>query len=100
MTDKKRLEDEFDNDMRQILEKERDLKYHSTYFRNMLYELGGIEMAHRLLKKNDLPPMFQDLRNKGRLDLTMEYYVVMEKYKPLFSDDEREIARFRLKSGD
>lgn len=100
VNEKRRLEDEFDNDMRQILEKERDLRYHSTYFQNMLNELGGVEMAHRLLRKQDLPPMFGELRKQNRLDLSLEYYVVMEKYKTLFSDDEREIARFRLKSGD
>ena len=39
------------------------------------------------------------LRKIARLDLTMEFYVVMVKYRPLFSDDEREIARWRLAYG-
>jgi len=93
------LEAEFDTDMREILEKERELKLCSTRFRRMLDEYGGLQSAHRLLKNNNLPPMFEYLRSEERLNLTMEYYVVLEKYRPCFSDEEREIADFRLKYG-
>jgi hypothetical protein len=35
----------------------------------------------------------------GRLDLTVEFYVVMNKYRVLFSDDERDIAQATRKRG-
>jgi hypothetical protein len=66
MADIKRLEAEFDNDMRQILEKERDLKYNSSYFRRMLNERGGVITAHLLLAGNPRK-MFKELRDKNRL---------------------------------
>jgi hypothetical protein len=56
-----------------------------------------------LLKKaaSELPKStFTFLRNLGRLDLTMEYYAVEERFRALFGDSEREIAQWRLDSGD
>jgi hypothetical protein len=48
-----------------------------------------------------LPPgTFKYLRDIGRLDLAMEFYVVMSKYEALFTEDERDIARFRLEKED
>ena len=100
MADMERLINEFDKDMHQILEKEREIGLCSTRFRQMVEQYGGVETAHRLLKSSDLPPMFKDLRDKGRLDLAMEHYVALEKYQPLFSNDERAIADFRLHKDD
>ncbi len=92
------LEFEFDKDLRHILEKERDLNLCSRRFREMLDRYCGVETAHRLLKTNP-EPMFEYLRSKSKLDLTMEFYVVMEKYRSLFSDGEREAAQWRLDHG-
>jgi hypothetical protein len=93
-----RLEADFNNDMRGILERGAKFGLSSTRFRQMIEQHGGVEAAHRLLKPNrELPPdTFGYLRRNGWLDLTAEFYVVMEKYHPLFSDQEREIARWRL----
>jgi hypothetical protein len=44
--------------------------------------------------------IFGYLRRSGRLDLSMEFYVIQKKYRPLFSDQEREIARWRLDDED
>jgi hypothetical protein len=99
MTDRERLEAEFDNDMRQILENERDLKYNSSYFRRMLNEHGGVITAHLLLAANPRK-MFKELRDKDRLDLTVEHYIVMDKYEPLFSSQERKEAWARLRTGE
>jgi hypothetical protein len=97
--DIKRLEGEFHNDMLGILEKEREVGFCSTRFRNMVETYGGVGAARRLLKINP-EPMFEKLRNMGRLDLTMEFHVVMEKYRPLFSELECKAADWRLKKAD
>jgi hypothetical protein len=102
MTDMERLEADFNREMLQILEREREAGLNSTRFRQMLEQYGGLEAAHRLLKPDrQLPPnTFGYLRKIGRLDLTLEFHVAKEKYRPLFSDDERAIAEFRLVSED
>jgi hypothetical protein len=102
MNDVRPLEVEFNKDMLQILEKEREADLNSTRFRQMVEQYGGVNAAHRLLKPDrELPPnTFGYLRKIGRLDLSMEFYVVMEKYQPLFSPEERAIAQFRLDSED
>jgi len=96
------LETDFNNDMLRILEREREADLRSTRFRQMIEQYGGLETAHRLLKpERELPPnTFGYLRKIDKLDLAMEFYVVMDKYRPLFSDQEREIAQWRLDKGD
>lgn len=102
MTDINGLEVEFNNEMRGILEREGKFGLNSTRFRQMIEQHGGVQTAHRLLKPDrELPPdTFGHLRRNGRLDLTAEFYVVMERYRTLFSDQEREIAQWRLANED
>jgi hypothetical protein len=102
MNDRTRLESEFDADMRSILEREKEVGFNSARFRQMIDRWGAVEAAHRLLRPDcELPSgTFSVLRDMGRLYLTMEHYVVMEKYQSLFSDEELAIAGFRLRAGD
>lgn len=102
MTEIKRLENEFHNDMLRILERESEADLHSTRLRQMIEQYGGVETAHRLLKPDrELPPnTFGYLRKIGKLCLAMEFHVVKEKYHSLFSPQEREIAQWRLDKGD
>ncbi len=102
MNPKDPLEAEFNRDLHSILERERELGRNSVHFGQMLERFGGLETAHRLLAPDrQLPPKtFGRLREYGRPDLTFEHYVCMEKYKPLFSEDERSTAAFRLKYGE
>lgn len=89
--------------MYKILETERELNMQpSTRFHQMLEEYGALEAAHRLLRPGREFPheTFSYLRKIGRSYLTMEYYVIQDKYQPLFSDQELEIAQWRLLYGD
>ena len=99
MTDNATLKAEFDRDLRRgILEKESEVGLSSSRTRQMIEQHGGVKTAHLLLHPDrELPPdTFGYLRRLRRLDLTVEFYVLMEKYRPLFSDQQREIARWRL----
>lgn len=99
--DEDRLKSEFDREMRSILEREGELGLCSTRFRQMLQEGDGWSVAKRLLSKGEPPTnTFTWLRKQGRLDLTMEYYVGDDKYKRIFTDDDRAVAKFRLEHGD
>jgi hypothetical protein len=93
----------FHSEMEGIFERERELTLCSTRFIEGVRRHGGVGYAHRLMEKaeSDLPAnTFTFLRSEGRLDLTMEYYVVQERFRSLFSDAEREIAQWRLDHGD
>ena len=57
-------------------------------------------MAKILLTSDPPKGMIGYLRKSGHLDMTVEHYVAMDRYKPLFTDDERAIARFRLDHED
>src|SRR5258708_4748705 len=97
INDEEPLKNEFDRDMRKILEREGELGLCSTRFRKMLQESDGWRVAKRLLSKGEPPPnTFSWLRKQGRLDLTMEFYVIDDRYSKIFTDDDREVARFRL----
>jgi hypothetical protein len=101
MGDVEKLKAEFHGEMLEILDEERNVGFSSSYFRKMVHEHGGVEAAHKLLKPDrQLPPMFEHLRKISRLDLAMESRVLKERYHELFSEDEREVACFRLKYGD
>jgi len=97
------LETQFNAEMESIFEREREVGVCSTRFIEGVRRYGGVGYAHVLLKKaeSELPPnTFRFLRNLGRLDLAMEYYVVQERFRALFNDTEREIAQWRLDQGD
>lgn len=96
------LEADFNKAMYWILGHEHEAGLNSTRLRQMVEQHGGVKAAHLLLEPDrDLPrDTFGYLRRAGRLDLSMEHYVVHEKYRLLFSDQEREIARWRLEHED
>ena len=105
MSGMERLEADFNKEMFGILEREMGAglyAYPSDGFRRMIDEKGGLRAARELLQPDRQLPKdtFSTLRKAGRLDLTVEYYVVQEKYSPLFSQEEREIAQWRLANED
>jgi hypothetical protein len=96
------VESDFNKSMHWILDHEHEIGLNPSRFRQMIEQHGGVGAAHLLLQPDrELPrDTFGYLRRSGRLDLSKEFYVVMEKYRPLFSDQEREITRWRLEHED
>ena len=75
----------------------RECKYHASYFIQMVHTHGGVETARRLLQSQENAQSgFTTLWECGRLDLSVEAHVLQERFKELFSDQERQIARQRL----
>jgi hypothetical protein len=62
----------------------------------MLYDHRGLETARILLHASDVSDGYVALWERKHLDLTVEVLVLEEEWRPLFSDQEREIARKRL----
>jgi hypothetical protein len=101
MSEIEKLRIDFDRDVRAIADREAEIGLRSSRFRQMLEQADSVNVAKRLLLNGEPPRnTFTWLRKIGRLDLTVEYYVVMEKYRPLFTDDERQAAKWRLDWGD
>jgi len=68
----------------------------ATRFLQMVVERGGVEAAHDLLASSEWSDGLTKLWECGRLDLTVETLVLREEFEPLFSEEERVVARRRL----
>ena len=87
---------DFDHAMMQIyVQAKQQAGYTATRFYQMLDEHGGIETAHRLLPQ--MSDGFRELWDRRRLDLTVEALVLQSKWEDLFSEEERRMARDRLR---
>ena len=82
--------------MLNIYEAATKLGYRPTYFLRMVGEHGGVAAAKRLLSAPEAQAGLTRLWELGRLDISMEALVVQERWRPLFSDAERQAARDRL----
>jgi ABC-type molybdate transport system substrate-binding protein len=71
--------------------------YKATRFLKMLQEYKGLETARKLLHASNVSDGYTALWERGRLDLTVEALIIHEKWHPLFSEQEREIAWRRLR---
>ena len=92
------LEKEFNAQlMATYVEAKRSCRYSATYLRQMLTEMGGIETAKRLLASNTPAAGLTTLWECGRLDLSVEAKVLLLEFAELFCEEERAVARERLK---
>ena len=71
-----------------------------TYFRRMLADYGGVQAAKRLLQSHDIQSGLMELAALGLLDHSMEALVLEERFKTLFSEEEKAEARRRLEALD
>lgn len=92
------LDRRFHQAMVRIYERARDeTGYVATRFLQMVSKRGGVAAARQLLRA---PPSdgFTSLWEKRRLDLSVEFHVLLPDFAPLFTDEERALARSRLGS--
>lgn len=73
--------------------------YRATRFLRMVQEHGGQEAADRLLATGAPPSGFAELylRGKENLKISVEYLVLQDPWRALFREDQRAVARKRLK---
>ncbi len=74
----------------------RETGYWASYFLRAVRRQGGVAAGKRMLATKGLSNGLITLREKGRLDLTMETLVLKPEYATLFTDEERAIAARRL----
>ena len=94
------LLDDFDQEMQGIYDSALKLKppYRATYFLQMLGEHGGKGTADRLLATSKPSAGFTELflRGKQNLRLSVEYLVLREPWRSLFTPEQLAVARKRL----
>ncbi len=95
--DNHELERSFDNAMMDVYRRAlTEAHYNASRFFNMLHEHRGLETARILLHAPHVSEGYTALHERGRLDLTVEALILQRTWHPLFSDQERQIARDRL----
>lgn len=98
MSDREHIrERRFDDAMIGVYEDaKRRAHYVATRFLQLVRRRGGVEAARRLLAQPGVSVGFLRLRDAGKLHLSMERVVLEPYFAPLFSDEERRVARQRL----
>ena len=92
------LKNKFHEDMTNIyLTAKKELKYNATRFIQLVSREGGLKAAKQLIAKSGGTYGFEVLWENNRLDLSVEALVLRHEYQELFTDEEREICRSRLK---
>ena len=71
--------------------------YNPTIWISMSRQLGAAEAARRLVVSGDIQTGFDRLVKAGKPELTIEWAMLDPKWDPLFSDQHREAARWRLR---
>ncbi len=95
--DARSLRGDFTRAMLDICDRfKREIDYNPTRFRQMVVERGGPEAASRLLAGAHVQLGLETLRWHGRLHESVEAHVLLPRFEPLFTDEERRIARTRL----
>ena len=93
----KDIERQFHEEMVGIYRAAARIGYRAPRFLQMVIEHGGLEAAKRLLRAPEEQSGLTRLWELGRLDLSVEALVLQERWNTLFSDEERQKARTRLK---
>ena len=70
--------------------------YFPGYFVEMVYKLGGVGAAHRLLEQEEPSAGLMRLWEMGLLDHSLEAMVLKPEYASLFSAEELATARRKL----
>lgn len=75
----------------------REISYNATRFMAMVGELGGAEAARQLLRGRDASDGFTTLWEHGRLEMSVEAFVLLPWYRELFTEEHLETAGRRLR---
>ena len=90
---------QFHQDMLDLIRRcKQEISYNPTYWSRMVAEQGGVGAARTLLQGPPSSDGFIRLWKEHRLDLSVEFSVLLPKYHSIFSAAERAEARRRLEA--
>ena len=91
------LSGEFADRLREAIDLCRGLGYSPSRFEQMLNSSpSAVSLAKKLVVSADLQDGLKRIAKLGRLELSMESIMLEEKFKPLFTDQVLEAAKWRL----
>jgi len=92
-----RLEDEFHRALENRVYA--DIKSHDfpEFLLQAMRRYGGVFAAKQILSISPVRSGLVELREQGRLDKSVEALMLQERWRPLFSEDELNLARRRLR---
>ena len=90
------LESAFAARIRETLQESKDLHYYPTRFEQMLADMGAVRLAKKLVISGDLQDGLKKLAKLGRKDLALEAVILEPRFATLFTDAEKEAAKWRL----
>lgn len=92
------LEREFNKDMIDIYKTaKKDIGYNATRFLQLVSNKGGLVAAKQLISTEHGTSGFTTLFENQRLDLSVEAHVIIPKYQSLFTVDEIQMCKDRLR---
>ena len=92
------LEKQFENEMLGIYRTaKKECGYNAVRFLQLVSEKGGLAAAKQLINKTGGTDGFTTLWEHHRLDLSVEAHVLKPEYAELFTEEEKNICRNRLK---
>ena len=92
------LENKFHEEMNNIyFTAKKELKYNAARFIQLVSAEGGVKAAKKLISKSGGTYGFEVLWENKRLDLSVEALVLRPEYEALFTSEERETCKNRLK---
>ena len=91
------LENRFHKKMLYICSEANKHGYNPTIFASMVTEYGGVKAAKKLVVQSQPTDGFVRLWTMKRLDLTAERFVIDDEFRSLFTEDEIQICKDRLK---
>lgn len=94
------LKKDFHKEMIEICKESKKIGYNPSRFIEMLAVKEGYLIARTFMQNPSQTDGFTKLWEKKRLDLTVENTILKDKYIPLFSHEEREVAKKRLSEHD
>lgn len=92
------LEAEFHQVMLDVYEVAARSKYYANRFKQLVQNRGGVEAARLLLAREKITAGLAELERLELLEHTAEAAVLQERFRPLFTEAEREKARRRLEA--
>jgi len=93
------IEEKFHQEMINIYKKAKaEAHYTATRFFHMVDSEGGLATAKKLIMRDDDSAGFASLWERNRLDLTVEALVIREEFRSLFSEEEIEKCKKKLRN--
>jgi len=91
------MKTDFDKRVQQSIDEMREkYNYSPTVLINMIDKHGTIEAVRRLINSSKTPYGFTKLWELNALDLSLEAIILEEKWKNLFSEEDRKKAKKKL----